>query len=77
MSPIPEKPGHELGVVKVIAKGPKALLAREEDGTEEWWPFSQIHENSEIWDDSKIGEEGKMIVTKWIAQQKEREVEED
>ena len=77
MSPIPEKPGHELGVVKVIAKGPKALLAREEDGKEEWWPFSQIHSESEIWDDSKIGEEGKMIVTKWIAQQKEREVEED
>jgi len=77
MSPIPEKPGHELGVVKVIAKGPKALLAREEDGKEEWWPFSQIHSDSEIWDDSKIGEEGKMIVTKWIAQQKEREVEED
>ena len=77
MSPISEKPGHELGFVKVIAKGGKAILVREEDGTEEWWPHSQIHEDSEIWDESPIGDQGTMIVTKWIAKQKEREVEED
>ena len=31
------------------------------------------HEDSEIWDESPIGDEGTMIVTKWIAKQKERE----
>ena len=72
-----EKPGHVLGAVKVVAKGNKAIRVREEDGTEEWWPHSQIHENSEIWDESQIGEGAIMIVTKWIAKQKEREVEED
>jgi hypothetical protein len=32
-----------------------------------WFPISQIHADSEIW---KQGDEGLLVVTKWIAEKK-------
>lgn len=39
------------------------------DEEEYWIPVSQVHDDSEVWDDEK-NNEGKLVVTEWIAQQK-------
>jgi hypothetical protein len=44
-----------------------ALLVKDDEGEEVWIPFSQIHDDSEIWEDSKKGEKGKIVVSEWIA----------
>ena len=46
----------------------KALLV-EIDGEDYWIPLSQIHDDSEVFDDDKNAD-GKLVVTEWIAQQK-------
>ena len=70
-------PGYDVGqgesveVIKVSPTG-KAVLIRMPDNDEMWFPFSQIHSDSEINEGSCIPEfTGKMIVTTWIAQQKD------
>lgn len=45
----------------------KALLVEDEEGEEVWVPHSQIHDNSEIWDESKKGESGKLVISEWMA----------
>lgn len=48
----------------------KAILVQfEHDGVvaEEWFPLSQVHDDSEIW---SPGETGTLLVTHWIAAQK-------
>lgn len=37
------------------------------DGEEHWIPQSQVHDDSEIW---KPGDEGKLVITEWIALEK-------
>lgn len=44
----------------------KAILV-EISGEEYWIPKSQIHEDSEVYDE---GHEGTLIITHWIAEQK-------
>lgn len=63
-------------VTEVIKDTGKALLVRvdpsdpvyemTEDGTT-WVPQSQIHEDSEVWQE---GDSGNLVVTRWIAEQK-------
>jgi hypothetical protein len=38
----------------------------EYEGEEEWIPKSQIHDNSELWEDCK-GETGKLALPLWFA----------
>lgn len=38
-------------------------------GEEHWMPRSQIHDDSEVWDDMN-NDEGKLVITQWIAEQK-------
>ena len=45
----------------------EALLVEDDEGEEVWIPFTQIHDDSEIWDESKKGEKGKIVVSEWIA----------
>ncbi len=45
----------------------KAILV-EVDGVEVWIPQSQITDSSEVW---KEGDEGTLVITEWIATQKE------
>lgn len=46
----------------------KALLC-DIDGEEVWIPLSQVHDDSEVFDDAKNAM-GKLVVTEWIAKQK-------
>ncbi|OHD23869.1 MAG: hypothetical protein A2Y38_17420 [Spirochaetes bacterium GWB1_59_5] len=52
--------------VTVIKQTDKALLV-DVDGTQHWIPQSQIHDNSEVY---KAGTEGILIITDWIAKQR-------
>ena len=56
--------------VTLKAKSAKAILVEDEDGEEVWIPNSQIDDDSEIWEDSEKGEEGKLVISEWLATQK-------
>lgn len=61
--------------VKVMHKSAKALLVAIQDcdykgKPDEWIPLSQIAEDSEINRESDVGDEGTLIMSKWIAEQK-------
>ncbi len=45
----------------------KAILV-EIDGDEYWIPQSQVSEDSEVW---KEGDEGDLVISSWIAKQKQ------
>jgi len=46
----------------------KAVLVRLPDGQQVWFPQSQIDDASEVW---REGDEGTLVVSEWIAEQKE------
>lgn len=50
------------------AQTDKAILV-EIDGVEYWIPKSQIHDDSEVFDDGQH-KEGALVITEWIAAQK-------
>jgi hypothetical protein len=52
----------------VLRETEKAILVEMEDGEEIWFPQSQISANSELW---RAGQSGALVVSKWIAIQKE------
>lgn len=52
---------------EAVAETIKGLLVAMSDGAQVWWPKSQIHEDSEVY---KMGTDGKLVVTEWIAEQK-------
>lgn len=55
--------------VRCIASTDKACLCTGPwEDREIWFPISQIHDDSEVY---RKGHEGKLIVTKWIADQKD------
>lgn len=56
----------EIEDVICLADTDKAILV-EIDGTQTWIPQSQVSENSEVW---KKGDSGILIITEWIAKQK-------
>jgi hypothetical protein len=54
--------------VKVLKETEKALLVEsKETGEEHWMPKSQIHDDSDVFQDE---DEGDMIVSKWLANEK-------
>ncbi len=59
-----------LGQVTVRAKTDRALLCELPDGEEVWFPLSQIHDDSEIYDSAQIGDTGELVVSEWLARQK-------
>jgi len=50
------------------AETPKALCILLPDGREEWFPKSQVSPESEV---ASEGDRGTLVVSEWIAQQKE------
>jgi coenzyme F420-reducing hydrogenase beta subunit len=53
--------------VECIHATDKAIRVRLPDGDEHWIPQSQVDEDSEVW---KQGDEGKLVITAWIAAQR-------
>jgi hypothetical protein len=62
-----DKDAVVVGTADVIRDTGKALLVRIGEG-EHWIPQSQIHADSEVYSLSTSG--GKLIVSKWIAEQR-------
>ncbi len=60
------KEGVRFKNVACIRSSGKAILVVI-DGKEHWIPQSQVHEDSEVW---KNGDEGVLVITEWIAEQK-------
>lgn len=59
-----------VGHVTVKATTGSALLV-DVDGEDIWFPWSQIHENSELYEGAaERGDEGELVVTEWVAKQK-------
>ena len=56
--------------VTLKAKSAKAILVEDEDGEEVWILNSQIDDDSEIWEDSELKEEGKLVISEWLATKK-------
>ena len=57
----------EIEDVEVIADTEKAILCVIE-GKQHWIPQSQVREDSEVW---KKGDKGTLIISRWIAEQKD------
>lgn len=51
----------------VVARDDRAEALLEAEGGEAWVPKSQIDEDSEVW---KGGQEGRLVVTAWLARKK-------
>jgi len=51
-----------------IAETPQALMV-EIDGDEYWIPKSQIHDDSEVYNNDD-GSEGELVITGWLAKEK-------
>lgn len=58
---------YELTCTEVRRDSGKALLCVTKEHGEVWVPHSQIHEDSEVY---KMGTNGKLIVTEWLATEK-------
>jgi hypothetical protein len=58
----------------VVRATEKAILVKTVGGKENWIPKSQIHEDSQI---QSFGDEGTLIISEWIYNQKEWDKEED
>ena len=56
--------------VTLKAKTANAILVEDPDGEEVWIPNSQIDDDSEIWGESDKGEEGKLVISEWLATKK-------
>jgi len=56
---------HECTAVKDTGQ---ALLIEFDDGDAAWIPHSQIHDDSEVYQE---GDTGTLVVTKWIAQKRD------
>lgn len=57
----------KLGQCEVIVTRPNAVLFKLPDGQERWVPESVIHEDSELWHESPVGETGNVFVEDWWA----------
>ena len=44
----------------------KAVLVEFPDGDEQWVPLSQIHDDSEVYDEAHC--DGELVVTQWFAE---------
>ena len=62
--------GFDLGFVTVMRKTEKAIQVYSGDYGPVWIPFSQIHDDSDIFDNADDGDKGDMVVTQWFAEQK-------
>jgi len=50
-----------------ISDSGKAILVKLPTGEKHWIPVSQVHEDSEVWNE---GDEGSLVLSEWICAQK-------
>jgi hypothetical protein len=66
MSEFGDPPNEEIEDVVAIANTDKAVLVRIE-GADYWIPFSQIGEDSTVWEK---GDSGTLVIPAWLAKSK-------
>lgn len=67
-----ESDGVAFENVKIVRTSAKAMLVNI-DGEEYWIPSSQVHDDSDVYVDENQtiqGSPGKLVITRWIAEQK-------
>jgi Ser-tRNA(Ala) deacylase AlaX len=60
------EPGIDVGQTEIKKETVRAILV-EIEGTEMWFPKSQIHDDSEIWQEGDVGH---LYVTEWLAKKR-------
>lgn len=60
--------GVRLGRVRVKAVSRAAILVVDSKKVERWIPNSQTHDDSEIYDKSRVGDEGELVICQWLAE---------
>lgn len=69
--PRPGDEPFEIEDAEVMQHGTDAVLVRSEAFEKpEWIPYSQIHDDSEVFEGVKVGEVGKLVVKQWLAEQR-------
>lgn len=58
--------GFEVGKVTVTGSTDKGLWV-EREGEQEFYPFSQIHDDSEVYSTKQKGETGLLVISQWLA----------
>ena len=60
--------GYIVGTGEVVGQNEYSLLFRmDNDGTEDWYTTSQIHDDSDV---KGLGDYGTLIISTWLAKQK-------
>jgi hypothetical protein len=54
------------GEAFVVRQGFEAMLCNHEN-EDAWIPYSQIHDDSELWNKSAAGESGELVIPLWLA----------
>lgn len=57
------------GEVEIIRHHNKSMLC-EYEGEQDWIPYSEIHDDSELWEKSDRGEVGDLVIPLWLANKK-------
>jgi len=57
------------GEATVVRQANAAVLV-DYEGEEQWIPYSQIHDDSELWEQSDEGETGMLAIPLWLAEKK-------
>lgn len=66
-----DEEGFVFGHATVVRIGKAAICVRARNSEKDVWvPDSQIHDDSDLHMKSKPGEGGKLVVTKWLAEQR-------
>lgn len=62
---------HDLwrGECLLLKHSGKAMLVRHEN-EEAWIPYSQLHDDSELYQESEKDEEGELVIPYWLAEKK-------
>jgi hypothetical protein len=53
--------------LRATSKAILVLIPEIDEDEPQWVPQSQVHDDSEVW---KAGDEGELVLTKWIVEQK-------
>lgn len=62
-----EKEGVSLGSCTLVRHSRAAMLVDSPDYGQVWVPYSQIHDDSTLYEKCEEGDEGEVVVSTWLA----------
>ncbi len=54
----------------ICCRHTKKAMCVEYEGEYTWIPHSQLHDDSELWQQSVKGDEGTLVIPRWLANEK-------